>query len=132
MKFNTQGQAVFAAFAHVVGKAWEGPTKLELEHRQKIGAALRQWYDEEKWFVKSERCKAEIDRYIGGDPARAMKCNIIDNFLCRDKKAEAKQAKHESSEVVDLGSSKIKALKEMHAQGIITKEQLVEAILKLG
>ncbi len=131
--FKTQQLAVLAAFAQVVGSAFPGG-KVELapEVRTKIGDLLLAWFNEGKWTIKSERCNQGegLLKYIGGNPQTAMKCNIIDNFLCRDKAAEKAAAKSEP--VANTLQVKIQALKELHAAGTITQEQLVDAMLKLA
>lgn len=127
--FNSQGAAVRAAYTEVVGQEFNGPIKeLDPEVRAKIAETLLKWYAEGLWTIKSERCNNGdgLIKYVGGDSKSAMKCNIIDNFLCRDRKSEKAKKAQAPAE-----TSKIELLKQAVEAGLMTQEQAAEKVLEL-
>lgn len=127
--FNSQGAAVRAAYTEVTGQEFTGPIKeIEQEVRAKIGETLVKWFGEGRFTIKSERCNQGegLVKYIGGDAKSAMKCNIIDNFLTRDRTAEKAKKREKSAE-----PSKIELLKQAVEAGLMTQEQAAEKVLEL-
>ena len=124
--FKSQGEAVKSAYAEVTGSAYAGPVKLDVDVRGKIGEKLLEWFKMGMWSVKSERCNAGegLLSYIGADPKKAMKCNIIDNFLCRDKKTEAKAE-------VKVEDDRLVTIKKALEMGLISQEQAAAKVMEL-
>lgn len=126
--FKTQGDAVRAAYKHCSGQDYSVPLKeFDPELRAAIATTLIQWFSEGQFVIKSERCNQGegLIKYIGGDAKSAMKCNIIDNFLVRDRSQESKK-KTASAE-----PSKIQLLKQAVDLGLMTQEQAAAKVLEL-
>ena len=128
MSFRSQGEAVRSAYSEITGSMFSGPIKLEVEVRQKIGDKLLEWFKAGLWTIKSERCNQGegLIAYIGADPKKAMKCNVIDNFLCRDKATEVKKEKVGTSVV-----SPLETIKQALDMGLITPEQAAAKVMEL-
>ena len=125
MAFKSQGAAVLAAFQLVTGTSFTSPVVLEADARMKIATQLLKWFNEGEWSIKSDRCNKGdgLIAYIGGDPKKAMKCNIIDNFLTRTPESKAKAA--------PAANDPLATIKAALAAGLITPDQAASAALKL-
>ena len=129
MSFKSQGEAVKSAYAEITGTMFSGPVKLEAEVRQKIGDKLLEWFKAGLWSIKSERCNQGegLIAYIGADAKKSMKCNIIDNFLCRDKATEVKKEKVAGTSA----ASPLETIKQALAMGLITQEQAAAKVMEM-
>jgi hypothetical protein len=130
LMFKSQGAAVYAAFETVTGSKFNGCVKLDVDTRKKIGDELKRTYEAGLWTIKSERCNSGegLLKYIGGDEKSSMKCNIIDNFLSRDKKAEKEK---KVASVATPTNDKVSLIKAALDAGLITQEVATQKMMEL-